>query len=104
MEGMMIKGVAKDTNVSSIAVLGVHDQPGIAFKVFSLLAQRKINVDLILQSVGRDGTKALGDVTHFYRGGPLFNHVAASVSNGLNADEKGGIARSGRSPFHRPLI
>ncbi|MCI6640365.1 MAG: aspartate kinase [Pygmaiobacter massiliensis] len=57
MEGMMIKGVAKDTNVSSIAVLGVHDQPGIAFKVFSLLAQRKINVDLILQSVGRDGTK-----------------------------------------------
>ena len=59
MEGMMIKGVAKDENVSSISVLGVHDTPGIAFKVFSLLAQRKINVDLILQSVGRDGTKDL---------------------------------------------
>ena len=59
MEGMMIKGVAKDENVSAIAVLSVHDVPGIAFKVFSLLAQRKINVDLILQSVGRDGTKDL---------------------------------------------
>ena len=59
MEGMMIKGVAKDENVSSISVLGVHDTPGIAFKVFSLLAQRRINVDLILQSVGRDGTKDL---------------------------------------------
>ena len=57
MEGMMIKGVAKDTDVSCIAVLHVHDQPGIAFKMFSLLAQKKINVDLILQSVGRDGTK-----------------------------------------------
>ena len=59
MEGMMIKGVAKDENVSAISVLSVHDVPGIAFKVFSLLAQRKINVDLILQSVGRDGTKDL---------------------------------------------
>ena len=59
MEGMMIKGVTKDENVSAISILGVHDVPGIAFKVFSLLAQRKINVDLILQSVGRDGTKDL---------------------------------------------
>lgn len=59
MEGMMIKGVAKDTNVSSISVLGVSDTPGMAFKVFSLLAQRKINVDLILQSSGRDGTRDL---------------------------------------------
>ena len=59
MEGMMIKGVTKDENVSAISVLGVHNVPGIAFKVFSLLSQRKINVDLILQSVGRDGTKDL---------------------------------------------
>ncbi|MEG1932805.1 MAG: aspartate kinase, partial [Pygmaiobacter sp.] len=59
LEGMMIKGVAKDTEVSSISVVGVHDTPGIAFKVLSLLAQSKINVDLILQSVGRDGTKDL---------------------------------------------
>ncbi len=59
VEGMMIKGVAKDEDVSAISVLGVHDVPGMAFKVFSLLSQRKINVDLILQSVGRDGTKDL---------------------------------------------
>ena len=45
MEGMMIKGVAKDGNVSAISVLSVHDVPGIAFKVFSRLAQRKINVE-----------------------------------------------------------
>ena len=40
-----------------IAVVGLPDKPGIAFKIFSLLAAKKINVDIILQSIGRDGTK-----------------------------------------------
>ena len=59
MEGMLIKGVAKDVNVAAFSLIGVPDQPGVSFKVFSLLSQRKINVDIILQSVGRDGTKDL---------------------------------------------
>ena len=57
MEKMLISGVAKDTNVARISVVGVPDEPGIAFKLFSLLASKEINVDIILQSVGRDGTK-----------------------------------------------
>ena len=57
MEKMLISGVAKDTNVSRISIVGVPDEPGIAFKIFSLLASKEINVDIILQSVGRDGTK-----------------------------------------------
>lgn len=57
VEGMLIKGVAKDDNVAVISVLKVPDQPGISFKVFSLMAQHKINVGIILQSVGRDKSK-----------------------------------------------
>lgn len=57
VEKLLIKGVAKDEDVARIAVVGLQDTPGIAFKIFSLLAQRKINVDIILQSIGRDGTK-----------------------------------------------
>ena len=57
MEGMLIKGVAKDVNVAVFSLIGLSDQPGVSFKVFSLLSQRKINVDIILQSVGRDNTK-----------------------------------------------
>lgn len=57
VEKLLIKGVAKDEDVARIAVIGLPDNPGIAFKIFSLLAQRKINVDIILQSIGRDGTK-----------------------------------------------
>ncbi len=57
MEKTLIRGVAKDTNVARISVIGLRDTPGIAFKLFNKLAQYKINVDIILQSVGRDGTK-----------------------------------------------
>lgn len=57
MEKMLIRGVASDKNVSRISIVGLSDHPGTAFKVFNALGQAKINVDIILQSVGRDGTK-----------------------------------------------
>ena len=57
MEKMHVSGVAKDKNVARIALIGLRNQPGIAFKVFSLLAKYNINVDIILQSIGRDDTK-----------------------------------------------
>ena len=57
MEKMLITGVASDKNTARISVLGVSDKPGVAFKVFNKLAKNNINIDIILQSVGRDGTK-----------------------------------------------
>ena len=57
MEKTLIKGVAKDNNVACVSIVGLEDTPGIAFKIFNKLAQYKANVDIILQSVGRDGTK-----------------------------------------------
>ena len=57
MEKTLIRGVAKDTSVTTISVVGLKDQPGVAFKLFNKLAQYKVNVDIILQSVGRHGTK-----------------------------------------------
>ena len=57
VEGMLIKGVAKDEDVAVISILEVPDVPGMYFKVFSLLAQKNINVDIILQSSGRDNCK-----------------------------------------------
>ncbi len=57
LEKMLVSGVAKDVNVARISVIGVPDKPGFAFKLFSKLASKEILVDIILQSVGRDGTK-----------------------------------------------
>lgn len=57
VEKMLINGVAKDSNVARISVVRIPDKPGIAFKMFSKLSAKGINVDIILQSIGRDGTK-----------------------------------------------
>jgi len=57
MEKMLISGVAKDTEIARIAVKGVPNIPGIAFKMFSRLSKKDINVDIILQSIGHDDKK-----------------------------------------------
>ena len=57
VEQMKISGVAQDTNVARIAIVGLKDEPGVAFRVFRAMSQQRINVDLILQSIGRHGTK-----------------------------------------------
>ncbi|NLJ87715.1 MAG: aspartate kinase [Epulopiscium sp.] len=57
VEKMLVSGVAGDKNVARISVMGIPDTPGKAFDLFSLLAKNKISVDIILQSIGRDGTK-----------------------------------------------
>jgi len=57
VESTKISGVAKDTNIARIALVGLRDKPGVAFKIFRVLANARINVDIILQSIGRDDTK-----------------------------------------------
>lgn len=57
MEKMLVRGVAKDDDVARIAIIGIPDKPGFAFKLFSLMSKCKINVDIILQSIGRGNTK-----------------------------------------------
>ena len=57
MEKMLISGVAKDTDVARISVTNIPNKPGLAFKIFSKLSAKDINVDIILQSIGHDGKK-----------------------------------------------
>ncbi len=56
MERMIISGVALDKNADRISVIGLNDIPGVAFKLFNTLAKHNINVDIIIQSVGNEGT------------------------------------------------
>lgn len=57
MERMLVSGVAADKNTARISVLGVKNEPGTAFKLFNLLAKNGINVDIIIQSIGRNSSK-----------------------------------------------
>ncbi|MCB6366403.1 aspartate kinase [Intestinibacillus massiliensis] len=59
VEKMIVSGVARDNDCARVAIINLEDTPGVAFKVFSLLAKHKVNVDIILQSVGRDNKKSI---------------------------------------------
>ena len=68
VERMLVSGVAADKNVTRISVVGLKDEPGMAFRLFDVLAKANINVDMILQSIGREGSKDIsftisGDAT-----------------------------------------
>ena len=57
VEKMIIRGVARDNDVARISITDIGDEPGRAFTLFSILAKKNINVDIILQSIGRDNKK-----------------------------------------------
>lgn len=78
VERMLISGVALDTEAVRIAVIGIKDVPGMAFKLFDTLAKKNINVDVILQSIGRAGTK---DISFTVNGDDLDEAVAVLEAN-----------------------
>ena len=78
VERMLISGVALDTEAVRIAVIGLKDVPGMAFKLFDVLAKKHINVDVILQSIGRAGTK---DISFTVDGKDLDDAIATLEEN-----------------------
>ena len=87
VEQSKISGVAKDANIARIALIGLRDEPGVAFKVFRALSNAKINIDIILQSIGREDstqnisfTVALGDAA-------LATAALAELKESLNYKE-----------------
>ncbi|HQR74404.1 MAG TPA: aspartate kinase [Sulfurovum sp.] len=60
MEEVLVSGVVLDKNQARVTLRGVSDRPGIAAEIFTMLAQEHINVDMIIQNVGTDGTTNLG--------------------------------------------
>lgn len=81
MEKMLISGVAKDTDATRISVTGIPDLPGLAFKMFSKLSAKDINVDIILQSIGHDGKKDISFTVPKSRGEDATNALTEYVTN-----------------------
>lgn len=85
MEKMLVSGVAVDKNAARVSLIGLKDEPGIAFSIFNELAKKGINVDMILQSIGRDNTK---DISFTVPGTELQNAMDA-----LNAKKENFTAK-----------
>ncbi|MCM1288708.1 MAG: aspartate kinase [Clostridium sp.] len=93
MEKMLVSGVAGDTNSARIAVLGLKDEPGVAFKLFNSLARHNINVDMILQSVGRKGTKDISFTTTEESADEAAKIINESFSNFESVDVEKKVAK-----------
>ncbi len=90
MEKMLVSGVAADKDTARIALIELKDEPGVAFRLFNHLARHNINVDMILQSVGRDGTK---DIT-FTVGTDNAEESVAIIERHFNEYEKVDIEKN----------
>ena len=55
MEKLLISGVTLDKDEAKLTILGVPDTPGVAAKVFRSIADRHVNVDMIIQDVSEKG-------------------------------------------------
>ncbi len=77
-----VRGIAHETDVAKVTLLRVPDRPGIAAGIFGPLAEHHINVDVILQNIGHDGTTDLSFTlaeSDLRQAEPLVSSIAASV-------------------------
>ena len=90
MEKMLVSGVAGDVDTARIAIVGLKDEPGVAFKLFNSLAKHNINVDMILQSVGRKGTKDISFTTSDDNADEAAKVISENFSNfeSIDVDKK----------------
>lgn len=90
MEKMLVSGVAGDSDTARIAIVGLKDEPGVAFKLFNSLAKHNINVDMILQSVGRKGTKDISFTTSEENADEAANVIKENFTNfeSIDVDKK----------------
>lgn len=56
MEQALISGIAFNRDEAKLTILGVPDQPGVAYKILGPIAQKSIEVDIIIQNTGYDST------------------------------------------------
>ena len=93
MEKMLVSGVAGDADTARVAIVGLKDEPGVAFKLFNALAKHNINVDMILQSVGRKGTKDISFTTSEENADEAAKVISENFSNFESVDVNKKVAK-----------
>ncbi|HHW71321.1 MAG TPA: aspartate kinase [Clostridiales bacterium] len=84
MEKMVVRGVAHDYDIAQISVVGVPDEPGMAYRLFKKLADENINVDIIIQSTARDDTRDISFTVSKENRDKAVNIIEENLDN-LNA-------------------
>ena len=90
MEDPLISGIAFNRDEAKIIVLGVPDKPGIAYQILGPIADANIDVDMIIQNTGLDGTTDFTFTVHKNEMGKALSVLREKVQNHINAREISG--------------
>jgi aspartate kinase len=90
MEQPIISGIAFNRDEAKITVLGVPDKPGIAYQILGPVADANIDVDMIIQNTGADGTTDFTFTVHKNEMGKALNILRDKVQGHINAREING--------------
>ena len=90
MEDPIISGIAFNRDEAKIIVLGVPDKPGIAYQILGPIADANIDVDMIIQNTGADGTTDFTFTVHKNEMGKALAVLRDKVQNHINAREISG--------------
>jgi aspartate kinase len=85
LEDVVVRGVACDKNQTKVVVSDLPDQPGAAAQVFQRLSEANVNVDMIVQNIGRDGVANLTFTVssdEAYKAGTAVRECLAELGSG----------------------
>jgi aspartate kinase len=92
MEQALISGIAHNRDEAKLTVVGVPDKPGIAFRILGPIADANIEVDMIVQNVGADGTTDFTFTVHrndYDKAMEILNKIADELgARAVNGDSK----------------
>ncbi len=95
MEKMLVNGVSSNSKVAEISVIGLKDEPGVAAKLFGAIADQGLNVELILQSIGRGDSKDISFVVNEIDADPVVDIIVDAFAHGeydkIDVDKNIGI-------------
>jgi len=86
LESAIVSGVAHDTSEGKFVIRRVRDQPGVAARIFTALADAAINIDMIVQSASEEGTVDIS-CTLPLDDGPRARELLAGMADDLGIDE-----------------
>ena len=90
MEEVLVRGVAFNRDESLLTIMGVPDQPGVAYKILGPISDANIEIDMIVQNIGEDGSTDFTFTVH-RDDHEQAKEILSEVGNKFNAEKVGGV-------------
>lgn len=92
MEEVLVRGVAFNKDEALLTIIGVPDQPGVAFKILGPISEANIEIDMIVQNIGADGSTDFTFTVHrdYYK---QAKEILSATGKKFSAEKVGGFTK-----------